>query len=252
MITATATLTETISVTASLGGSVCLPATYTIVDTDTPPNTLDSGSIAAGAAATIVAPAASVTVNANPFNTAPSGGSLNVPVVSEDLTNAGTIIAGKVVIANTDVTINTVAVDSLQAEDTYALTITLNGSSPAIPITYNAGTKTADVTGGASASVAVAVSDAAPDFGDTITITATPTGLTPTSYLFLAFDGSNITFIAEQAGAVTNWSVSEAGTFEVYALATDGTINAWGLVSVVVADPLLICDRIATKPVWGV
>ena len=146
MITATATLTETISVTASLGGSVCLAATYTLVDTDTPPNTLDSGSIASGAAATIVAPAATVTVNTAPFGTAPSGGALNVPVVSEDLTNAGTIIAGKVVIANTDVTINTAPVDSLQAEDLYALTITLDGAAPATPVTYNSGTKTANVT----------------------------------------------------------------------------------------------------------
>ena len=106
-------------------------------------------------------------------------------------------------------------------------------------------------SGGGSIS-SVAVSDSTPNFGDTITITATPTGLTPTSYLFFAFDGTSITFIAEQAGAVANWSVSEAGTFDVYAVATDGTINAWGLTSVVVADPLLICDLIATKPVWGV
>jgi hypothetical protein len=81
-----------------------------------------------------------VTVNSTAFGTAPSGGGLNVPVVSEDLTNAGSIVAGKVVIANTDVTINTAPVDSLQAEDTYALTVTLDGA--ATTPTYNSGTKT--------------------------------------------------------------------------------------------------------------
>jgi len=253
MITATATLTETISVTASLGGIVCLAATYTLVDTDVPPNTLDSGSIASGAAETIVAPAATVTVNTTPFGTAPSGGGLNVPVVSEDLTNSGTIIAGKVVIANIDVSINAVAVDSLQAEDPFPLTITLNGSAPAIPVTYNAGTKTADVTASCppSGSVSVAVSDATPSTGETITITATPTGFSPTNHIFFSFDGSTIEFIAEQASGVYNWLVDRVGTYDIYALATDGIIEAYGTIGVVASSGYVL-DLITPQPVWAI
>ena len=153
------------TVTPSVGVEVP-DATYTIVDTDTPPNTLDSGSIAAGAAATIVAPAASVTVNTTPFNTAPSGGGLNVPVVSEDLTNAGTIVAGKVVIANTDVSINAVAVDSLQAEDAYDLTVTLGGNSTTP--TYSIGTRTIDVTPITDLLIRIFIADTDTDAGQII------------------------------------------------------------------------------------
>ena len=143
MITATATLTETISVTASLGGSVCLAATYTLVDTDAPPNTLDSGSIASGVAATIVAPAATITVNATPFGTAPSGGGLNVPVVNGGDNPVGSIVAGEVVIANNSTFINATQVTDQEAEIDANIFVTLDGTQSG---TWNAGIQTWEVT----------------------------------------------------------------------------------------------------------
>jgi hypothetical protein len=69
---------------------------------------------------------ASVTVNTTPFGTAPSGGSLDVPVQNTSGTNIGTVGA-TVVIPNSLVTINGVSVDSVPATTTSALTVLLDG-----------------------------------------------------------------------------------------------------------------------------
>jgi len=148
MITATATLTETISVTASLGGIVCLAATYTLVDTDVPPNILDSGSIASGAAETIVAPAASVTVNTAPFDTAPSGGSLNVPVINGGSNPVGSKQGIDWVIDNNATFINGTQVTDQEAEIDANIFVTLDGTQSG---TWNAGTQTWEVIGAACA-----------------------------------------------------------------------------------------------------
>ena len=60
-----------------------------------------------------------------------------------------------------------------------------------------------------SATVAVSVDNSTPDIGDTIQITATPSGITPTSYLFFSKDSANVmTLIGEQAGNVISWEAS--------------------------------------------
>jgi hypothetical protein len=89
---------------------------------------------------------------------------------------------------------------------------------------------------GAGGSVSVAVSDATPDFGDIITITATPTGFTPNNYLFFSYDGVSIQKIAEQASGVYSWTVDRIGAHDIYAVATDGTVRSWGKVGVVAND----------------
>lgn len=84
----------------------------------------------------------------------------------------------------------------------------------------------------AGASLAVTVSDTTPDVGDTITITATASGFTPTSYLFYAQQGGQLFQLAEQAGNVLNWTVNIVGTFKIFVNATDsptGVFNAGGL-----------------------
>ena len=85
---------------------------------------------------------------------------------------------------------------------------------------------------GGGGSVSVAVSDASPDVGDVITITATATGFTPTNYLFYAQQGGQLLQIGEQSGNVINWTVSIIGTFKIFVNATDspiGAFNAGGL-----------------------
>ena len=91
-------------------------------------------------------------------------------------------------------------------------------------------------TGSGGGSVSLAVSDATPNFGDTITITVIPSGITPTSYLFFAFDGVKTSFIAEQAGAVVNWVVVMVGAVDVFVTATDGITSVTGYLQLTVVD----------------
>jgi hypothetical protein len=83
----------------------------------------------------------------------------------------------------------------------------------------------------ANASVSLAVSDNTPYLGETITLTATPTGITPTNYLFFARYGNDLYLIGEQAGGVLNWLVNLSGAFSIFVQAddtTDGVFNVNG------------------------
>ena len=79
--------------------------------------------------------------------------------------------------------------------------------------------------GSGGSSLAVTVSNSTPNVGDTITITATPTGITPTNYLFFAYDEptDTISFIAEQSSNVFNWAINLVGVKLVYVVANDAT-----------------------------
>ncbi len=72
--------------------------------------------------------------------------------------------------------------------------------------------------GGGGGSLAVSLSDSTPDYGDTITITATPTDFTPTSYTYILPDGTRVT----QAGNTYAYVVNESGSQKVIVTATDG------------------------------
>jgi hypothetical protein len=80
---------------------------------------------------------------------------------------------------------------------------------------------------GAGGSVSLAVSDISPNAGDTVTLTATPSGFTPTSYQFLLFNGS-VTLLSQQSGNTYNWTVNvPAGNYSIYVLATDGATDVF-------------------------
>ena len=102
--------------------------------------------------------------------------------------------------------------------------------------------------GGSGGSVSVALSDETPDLGQSVTITASVTGFTANSYIFFAYQGTKITYIAQQASNVFVWPVSLNGTFDVYVFATDGTAKAYGSRQAVVST-VLICDLITPQPV---
>lgn len=84
--------------------------------------------------------------------------------------------------------------------------------------------------GGASApstppSLDVALSSSTVDYGASLTITATPTGITPVNYLGFAKCSSNMmTYINEQESNIFNWAVnSNPGANKIYVNADDGT-----------------------------
>lgn len=96
---------------------------------------------------------------------------------------------------------------------------------------------------GGGGSLAVGLSDATPNYGDTITITATPTGITPTSYLYFSVNADDvIILIAEQASNTFAWTVNAPdGINRVIVLATDGSGSVYNEtnVTVSISDKLL-------------
>ncbi len=228
-----------------------------------------------------------VSINTEPFTTAPGGIPLEIEVVNTDDVPKGQKVGGKWQVPdgivrlfnslggllgnvnaasgavepyNLPDTPYTLRNSANQAQGTGNLLSVTGGNVPVADVAWTNSDGSAESTpfGQAivcsiappSGSIAVAVSNATPTFGQSITITATPTGFTPTSYLFFAYDGSKITWIAEQAGAAVNWTVSVVGSFEVYALGTDGALEVYGLTNVTAASAL-VCDSIATAPVAG-
>jgi hypothetical protein len=130
------------NVTAGVGVEVP-DATFTLVNTATPPATLDSGSIAAGVTGLIVAPPVTVLVNGQLFAVVPSGETEDVPVVNGGSNPVGAEQGGEWVIGNSEVFINSVQVADIVAEDSANLAVELDG----VPAgTWNAGTQTWEVS----------------------------------------------------------------------------------------------------------
>jgi hypothetical protein len=244
-------------------GNICYPATYTLVNTATPPATLDSGSIAAGGSETIVAPPvtvlrdgqpfsvvpsdetvdvpsdappATITINSAPFASVPSSGSLNVPVKNSAGTLRGSKVGsdwvvpdGSVPVTNTAATpITTIAVPSGNSVPYVIPNVAWtdsDGSAESTPY----GTPIVCTLAPTIPTLAVSVSDATPDFGQSITITATPTGFTPNNYLFFAKQGSTLREIGSQVGGVLNWTVNISGTFSIFVQADNGTAGAFNV-----------------------
>lgn len=72
-------------------------------------------------------------------------------------------------------------------------------------------------------SLAVSLSDANPSLNDSITITATPTNITPTSYTFITPDTDGHYTLTTQAGNTLVWQVDVTSTWTVTVVATDGS-----------------------------
>ena len=75
--------------------------------------------------------------------------------------------------------------------------------------------------GGGGASIAISYSNNTPTYGDTITITATPTGIIPTSYTFIIAGNIDET-ITVQAGNTLSWVVNTLNP-TIYVQATYGS-----------------------------
>jgi len=271
----------------------CEPATFTLINTATPPATLDSGSIPSGGSDVIVAPPVTV-IAANSLNTQigptvtpPSGGSDVIPLPDvthtqtygnpETLPNGVALVCDPALPASWNLentngsplgsgSIPSAGSDTIVAPDG---TVEINGDSvtnvpsggmvnimveqdgnPVGAFDPNSNSWVIPPCGDGG-DVTVTVSDATPSTGDTITITATPTGFTANNYLFFTYDGLTITEIVEQSSGVYSWFVDRAGTYDIYAVATDGTVKSWGKVGIVAAS-VFILDQIPTQPIWAV
>jgi len=159
----------------------CEPATFTLINTATPPATLDSGSIPSGGSDVIVAPAVTVLRDGLPFAVEPSGGTVDVP---------------------------------------------------------------SNCVGG---SVSLAVSNTTPNVGSNITLTATPSGFTPTNYLFFARQGNDLYQIGENSTGVLNWQVNIFGTFSVFVQADDSSTGAFNVGGDAVTSPTVVLNDLALR-----
>lgn len=91
--------------------------------------------------------------------------------------------------------------------------------------------------GGSSAEVSVGVSNSTPSFGDSVTITATPTNFTPTNYLFFTLGSQGITMLVDQAIDTYVWTVDQLDSQDVYVVATDGGGNdSWGVTTLTISS----------------
>ena len=82
-------------------------------------------------------------------------------------------------------------------------------------------------------SLAVTISDSTPNFGDSVTITATPTNITPTSYAFSLPNQFGQFENVTQAGNTLNWVVNNFGTGMICVKAATISESAYGEVTVV-------------------
>lgn len=91
--------------------------------------------------------------------------------------------------------------------------------------------------------VSVSVDDDDVVVGTTMSITATTSNFTATSYLFYVNDGNQLTFLAEQASNVYNWTTNVIGSLELYVVATDGTSEVADMINVTVnSNPAFITE----------
>jgi hypothetical protein len=195
----------------------------------------------------------SVTQNGNPLFDVASGATFDLKTKLDGAANNGTwdgvdtLDFTSAACSPVAFQINAVNKESLSSGSTFNLITKLDGAVNSG--TYDAPTDTLSFTSASTPipSVSLAVSDTTPDFGQTITLTATPTNITPTSYIFLTYDGVTIELIIEQAGAVYNWAANRSGTYDVYVLATDGSNNVYALNEITVSiDPDVAAFLIAT------
>ena len=129
--------------------------------------------------------------------------------------------------ADATFSIDGVQVDTIASGADLDVSVELNGL-PVTP-TYNSGTKVIGVTGSSLSTLSVAVSDATPDVDQSITITATPTGFTPTDYYFYAKQGSTLINIGSSVSGVINWTVTLVGAIDIFAQAHDNTASAFNI-----------------------
>jgi len=208
----------------------CEPATFTLINTATPPATLDSGSIPSGGSDVIVAPAVTVLRDGLPFAVVPSSETVDVPSDCADAT----------------VELNGDEVATVASGGTVNIMVEQDGN----PVgTFDPNTNSWVIPScPAGASVSLAISDTTPKVGDTITLTATA-NFAATNFYFFARQGNDLYQIGENSTGVLNWQADILGTFTVFVQADDNTVGSFnvGGNSVTSTAIIIISDLV----LWG-
>jgi hypothetical protein len=160
---------------------------------------------------------AAIELNGVEMTTIPSGDTENITVLqSSGATQVGSKQGTHWRIDDSAISINGSPVADVKAEDPLDIDVTQGGS----PVGSWDGSAWI-VPPCAAPSIAISYSNNTPTYGDTITITATPTGITPTYYTFIIAGNIDET-ITVQAGNTLSWVVNTLNP-TIYVQATDGS-----------------------------
>ena len=160
---------------------------------------------------------ATIELNGVEMTTIPSGDTENITVLqSSGATQVGSKQGTHWRIDDSAISINGSPVADVKAEDPLDIDVTQGGS----PVGSWDGSAWI-VPPCAAPSIAISYSNNTPTYGDTITITATPTGITPTYYTFIIAGNIEET-ITVQAGNTLSWTVNTLNP-TIYVQATDGS-----------------------------
>ena len=186
-----------------------------------------------------------VQLNGATIATPASGDTYDVQVHDSAGNDKGTA-ANPSVISDSILNINGANEDVLTAEATLAIFVKMDGVESG---TYDEPTKTVNLTGATCDSLAVSLADASPSFGDSVLITATPTGIAPDEYRFYIpqFDGSYQAVV--QAGNTYSWTIGATGTLSVGVIACEGTDHVGNIVEATVASAFF-SDLTLVAPVF--
>jgi hypothetical protein len=160
---------------------------------------------------------ATIELNGVEMTTIPSGDTENISVrQSSGATEVGSKQGTHWRIDDSAISINGSPVADVKAEDPLDIDVTQGGS----PVGSWDGSAWI-VPPCAAPSIAISYSNDTPTYGDTITITATVTGITPTFYTFIIAGNIDET-ITVQAGNTLSWVVNTLNP-TIYVQATDGS-----------------------------
>ena len=160
---------------------------------------------------------ATIELNGVEMTTIPSGDTENISIrQSSGATEVGSKQGVHWRIDDSAISINGSPVADVKAEDPLDIDVTQDGS----PVGSWNGSAWI-VPHCAAASIAITYSNNTPTYGDTITITATPTDITPTSYTFIIAGNIDET-ITVQVGNTLSWVVNTLNP-TIYVQATDGS-----------------------------
>lgn len=166
----------------------------------------------------------SIGINGVNFVDLAAEANLNIPVHDTDDNDVGTINGSEIEIADSTITINGSslgATGSVLAEDSLDIDVTQSGS----PIGSWNGSEWVIPAAATCPSVSLAVSDTTPEFGDTVTMTATATDFQSgddLTYHFIVRDNVGNWQKVEQTNDNTyDWDVPYAGTYMVHVIVDD-------------------------------
>jgi len=209
-----------------------------------------------------------ITINGDSYGTVPSGGTENIQVVTDATPSSpvGSLVSGQWVIGNAHMNINGTNVGNIEAEDTANKYVKVNGTQigswnnptqtwnivvkqGGVQVGSNVGNEWIVPACPATYTLSLATSSATPAYGGSFTITATATGLTPTSYTF-SYPSDSIGGYARTTQVGNALAITARGysTQTIMVTATDGVTTVGATIQVTVQDTAAVAAYLANIP----